>query len=200
MMLKDINIIEKLQKVFFRFQYRQETNITTHLTQDEKFEMYRLAKKCGGEIFVEIGSYLGASSCFIAAGIKKSRKSAKLFCIDTWLNHSMSEGDRDTFDEFSKNTLTYRDLIVPVRGFSTDVIPRARLQRIDFLFIDGGHSYEECRQDWELCRDLLSVNAIVVFHDIGWAEGVKRVVFEEVAPLAKKQKMLPNMWWAIIQG
>lgn len=189
---------KNLQKILFRFRFTREVNIATHLTNDEKYELYRLAKKSGATVGVEIGSYLGASSCFIAAGIKKSRRNPRLFCIDTWRNNSMSEGERDTFDEFRKNTLPYRDFIVPLRGYSSDVLPMAgeHFQKIDFLFIDGDHAYESCRRDWELCRPLLSKNAIVVFHDINWAAGVQRVVTEEVSPHAKKQGRLPNMYWA----
>ena len=37
---------------------------------------------------------------------------------------------------------------------------------IDFLFIDGDHTYEGVKRDWLLCRKFLSPDAYVVFHDI----------------------------------
>lgn len=199
-MICEMCSVTSLQKRVFLDRYRRDAKIATHLTDDEKFELYRLAKKNVRTVAVEIGSYLGASSCFIAAGIKKARRHAKLFCIDTWHNDSMSEGKRDTFDEFRSNTLPYTDFIVPLRGSSTEVIPKLceHFQKIDFLFVDGDHSYEACRNDWELCRQLLSKDAIVVFHDIGWADGVQRVVSEEIAPHAKKHGRLPNLYWAWI--
>ena len=36
---------------------------------------------------------------------------------------------------------------------------------------------------------------VVVFHDYGWAEGVKRAVHDDVMPLAESHDQLPNMWW-----
>ena len=187
-----------LQKLFFLSRYRREAAITTHLTNAEKFELYRLAGKYAGMAAVEIGSYLGASSCFIAAGIRKSRKKSKLFCIDTWHNDSMTEGRRDTFAEFKKNTEQYREIIVPLKGLSTEVIPKAgeHFQKIDFLFIDGDHSYNACKKDWDLCGSLLQEGSVVVFHDTGWAEGVQRVVREDVAPKASREGRLPNLYWA----
>ena len=52
--------------------YAHENSIFTHLTPREKHTLLSLAGKCKGSNYVEIGSYIGASSCFIVAGIKKS--------------------------------------------------------------------------------------------------------------------------------
>jgi len=37
-----------------------------------------------------------------------------------------------------------------------------------------------------------------VFHDYGWADGVKRVVREDVLPLVSSHDQLPNMWWGTL--
>jgi predicted O-methyltransferase YrrM len=37
---------------------------------------------------------------------------------------------------------------------------------VDFLLIDGDHSYEGVRADWEMYRALLSPHGVVAFHDI----------------------------------
>jgi predicted O-methyltransferase YrrM len=198
MMLYEMRTLINVRKLFLGLLHRGELKIPTHLTNAEKFELYHLAKKCRGAVCVEIGSYLGASSCFIAAGLKKSARTATLFCIDTWRNNSMSEGKRDTFQEFMNNILPYQESIVPLRGYSAEVLSNAgeHFQQIDFLFIDGDHSYEGCREDWTLCRPFLVKGSLVIFHDIGWAEGVQRVVKEEVAPSAVKEGRLPNLYWA----
>jgi predicted O-methyltransferase YrrM len=148
-------------------------------------------------VIVEIGSYLGSSSSFLAAGLRKG----KLYCIDTWENHGMDEGVRDTYSEFKKNTEPYRDKIFEVRGWSYDVVDRIQLlnKQIDLLFIDGDHSYEGVKKDWDLYSPMLKKDSIVIFHDYGWSEGVKRVVYEDVMPVVKKHKSLPNMWWGWIK-
>jgi predicted O-methyltransferase YrrM len=38
---------------------------------------------------------------------------------------------------------------------------------VDFLFIDGGHSYWDCWTDYEMYGSLCRVGAVVAFHDIG---------------------------------
>ena len=39
-------------------------------------------------------------------------------------------------------------------------------RKIDYLFIDGDHTYEGVKQDFETYTKLLNTNAIVAFHDI----------------------------------
>ena len=38
-------------------------------------------------------------------------------------------------------------------------------RRVDFLFIDGDHSYDGIRGDWEAWRDLIAPRGVVAFHD-----------------------------------
>jgi predicted O-methyltransferase YrrM len=146
---------------------------------------------------VEIGSYLGASSCFLAEGLKSGR----IYCIDTWQNDAMTEGSKDTYTEFKKNTRTYKDKIIDLRGWSYDMIDtiKALNKPIDLLFIDGDHSYEGVKKDWDLYSPMLKKGSVVIFHDYGWAEGVQKVIREDVSPLVKKHKNLPNMWWGWIK-
>lgn len=172
-------------------------NIFTHLTHEEKSKLTELATACAGKTYVEIGSYLGASSCFIASGIKNSGKTARLFCVDTWGNDGMSEGRRDTYNDFLKNTASFEDIIVPLRGKS-DTIAKCFDKEIDFLFIDAGHDYEDVKADVLAWFPKLRAGAQVVFHDIGWAEGVQQVVKEQVLQVAYNEGSLPNMYWASV--
>jgi predicted O-methyltransferase YrrM len=174
--------------------YPDENRVMTHLTFQEKRTLMSLARKCSGCVYVEIGSFIGASACFIAAGLKKSAGS-KLHCIDTWQNEGMAEGKRDTFAEFKKNTAKYKNLIIPHRGDSQELAGKFN-NRIDFLFVDGDHSYEGVRADVNSWFPKLNSGALVLFHDVGWAEGVQQVIDEMVKPRAKLEGGLPNLYWA----
>ena len=154
--------------------------IYSHLTLDEKLLLYSLAKKLSpNSVIVEIGSYLGASTTFLAAGAKEN--SSQVYCVDTWKNDAMSEGPRDTFDEFISNTDLYRKLIVPIRGKSVDV-GREFDKPIDMLFLDGDHSYEACRVDVETWLPKVKPGGSILLHDYGWSEGVRQVVKKFVKP------------------
>jgi len=198
-----------LEPAYYAFRYwsiRQLFGIPTHLTYEERATLYRLGRRLERigrrPIALEIGSYLGASSAFLASGLKQSGQDGKVICIDTWENNAMSEGGRDTMAEFLANTRELAGWIQPIRGWSTAVVNTVREHagEIDLLFIDGDHSYEGCLADWQAYNPLLASNAIVVMHDVGWADGVARVINEEIRPATINEQRLPNMWWGELGG
>jgi len=178
-------------------QLKTAFRIQSHLTVEERVQLYIIAVNRGA--ICEIGSYVGASACCFGAAAKESG-SGQVLCIDTWTNDAMSEGHRQTWSEFAENTAEYRDLLRPIRGFSTEVIDevRAHATILDVLFIDGDHSYEGVKADWDNYKGMLKVGSVVVFHDYGWADGVRRVVHDEVVPLTTNRGSLPNMWWGTL--
>jgi len=174
-------------------------NIFTHLTKIERLLLYNLGLQIPHKgVIVEIGSYLGGSSTFLSLAARS--KGGMLYCIDTWKNEGMTEGKRDTFEEFCKNIESVKDYITPLRGYSTD-IAKTFEKKIDLLFIDGGHSYEDVKDDVEAWFPKVKDGGIVVFHDIGWAEGVIRVVNEFVKPIQIEAKghIVDNTYWARIK-
>ena len=189
------DIFEKSIKAVF---YGLKFDVKSDLTLDEKLKLYLLSSEKSG-VYVEIGSYLGASSCIIGKSAKQNN--SVLYCIDTWNNDEMSEGKRETFIQFLENTKNYSNSIFPLRGYSRDKIEfmNANKIRIDFLFIDGDHSYKGVKEDWDLYSALLNDNAIVVLHDSGWSDGVKRVIREEIKSIVLIDDQLPNMYWAWIK-
>ena len=177
--------------------HRDSFDIFTHLTKNERTILYWLGLQCPkGSRFVEIGSYLGASSCFLGAAARE--RMGTLHCVDTWLNHKMSEGQRDTWGEFLRNTERYREVIQTHRGWSEDVA-REFTQGIDLLFIDGDHSYEGCRRDVEAWLPKLISGGYVVFHDYD-AGTVRAVVEELVCPIsAGNIGLLNRTYWTQIE-
>jgi len=159
-------------------------------------QLYLLARRKRG-IAVEIGSYLGASACMIGLGLSESGREGRLYCVDTWQNDAMSEGGRDTYAEFLDNTKRYANVIHPLRG-SSAAMARTFGEKVDFLFVDGDHSFDGVAADVQAWFPKLNRGAVVAFHDIGWAEGVQRVVAEHVKPIARKEGRLPNLYWAYL--
>lgn len=172
-------------------------SIESHLTSEERLMLFELAQ--GKKTILEIGSYMGASACCFGAALKNSLD-GRIFCIDTWQNDAMTEGKKDTSELFLKNTIAFKKVIIPVKGYSTEVahIVQAKTSVIDVLFIDGDHSYEGAKSDWETYKDFLVEGSLVIFHDYGWAEGVKRVIEEDAKQVISNYDSLPNMWWGTI--
>ena len=174
-------------------------DIFTHMTKIERLLLYRLAlslpRNCN---IVEIGSYIGGSSTFLASAAKE--RNGVHYCVDTWKNEGMSEGSRDTYDEFTRNTKPYENWIVPLRGKSVEVAKDFN-KNIDLLFMDGDHSYEGVKADVEAWFPKLKDEAMVVFHDYAWAKGVQRTVDEMVKPIQRGEgNILDNAYWTRIRS
>ncbi len=188
---------------YVRFQLKGHSNawhIFTHLTSQERMMLYHFARHLkAGNIICEIGSYLGASACFLAAGSSEViGEPVAVHCVDTWDNKGMTEGPKNTWNEFKKNVAGYESLIITHRGKSVDVA-RDFKKQIDLLFLDGDHSYEGCRSDIESWFPHLKPGGLVIMHDYGWAEGVQQVVQEIISPLTIKEDRLPNLYWGWIK-
>src|SRR5678815_3749919 len=110
-------------------------SIPTWTSKDELEALYRLGAGCpeNGSI-VEIGSYLGASTCFLGAGAPAS---VRITCVDTWQNETMPDGLRDTFAEFQRNTAGLGSRVHVIRKASAEVQPSDLPESIHLALIDA---------------------------------------------------------------
>lgn len=133
-------------------------------------------------IVVEIGSHLGASTCYLGAGLA-TRGSGRLWCIDTWHNETMPDGVRDTYAEFSANTRALGARLTPVRKRSEALQAGDVPVPVHLAFIDGDHSYEAVRRDFDTVARWLATDGVIALHDFGNDdhEGVTRGVGEALA-------------------
>jgi hypothetical protein len=53
------------------------------------------------------------------------------------------------------------------KGYTQDTLPRVidELPKMDFIFIDGGHSLETIENDWKYVQEVMDKNTIVIFDD-----------------------------------
>ncbi|MGF7078030.1 class I SAM-dependent methyltransferase [Mucilaginibacter sp. UYCu711] len=185
-------------------QLSKDNKIFTHLTIEEKITLHKTVKNIQKTriVCVEIGSYLGASSCFIANALNNN---SVLYCIDTWENDAMiySKNDDDdsnlikknTFEVFLSNTKNYISKIKMLRGWSYLVVVDLKTleNNIDFIFIDGDHNYDGVKKDWDAYKPLLKKGSLIVLHDTSWATGVNQVIKENILPIATIVYTLPNL-------
>jgi predicted O-methyltransferase YrrM len=129
---------------------------------------------------VEIGSYLGRSTAFLAAGSKAAGRE-KVVAVDHFrgspehqpgqaFSSAILAREGSTFRQFQDNL---REL--GLEGNVTPVVaPSAAAAEqwsgpIRLLFIDGDHSYEASGRDFELWSRFVVPHGLVCFHDInGW--------------------------------
>jgi predicted O-methyltransferase YrrM len=147
-----------------------------YLAPEEGLFLYWLAGKVPpGCVALEVGSFKGKSSSYLAAGL--TAPSARLACVDVWENRAMPyDPPEDVLPEFERNVAPYRDRIDVHRGLSADVAARWPVL-LDLLFIDGDHSYEGCLADIDAWLPHVRRGAWIAFHDSG-QEGVARAIRE----------------------
>ena len=130
---------------------------------------------------VEVGSFKGKSSGFLAAGLTVG---ARLTCVDTWRNDAMPYDDPvDCMSEFLANVGPYLDRINACRGRSAE-IAASWSRPIDLLFIDGDHSYKGCVTDLTSWLPYVRRGGWVAFHDSS-EYGVSRAIREFYPPLTR---------------
>jgi predicted O-methyltransferase YrrM len=173
--------------------YERISQIPTHMTMEEREFLYKSARDlASGSVIAEIGSYLGASACFLASG--GWGRVSRVYCIDTWENDAMSEGPRKTFDDFLENISMFKNVMVPLKGKSIEVV-KLLGGPVDLLFLDGDHSYEAVVTDLKTYLPKVKAGGLLILHDWGWAEGVQRAVRQTVVPIQVGQpRILPNMY------
>jgi len=188
----------KWMQVVWLSGYPRIFSIFTHLNKRERLLLLDLSRNLlgGNPVIVEVGSYLGASTCFLATGARL--RGGKVYAVDTWTNIDMPEEPRDTYDEFISNTRPLKNWIIPLRGLSTEVAYQFD-EEIDLLFVDGDHSYGAVRADLDAWLPKLKDGGVVAFHDYNWAEGVRRAVRELIVPLqVEGGHRLGSIYWTRI--
>ena len=163
----------------------------------ERGYLYQLASDLPeNATVVEIGSWMGASTCFLAAGLKGSQ--AKIYAVDNFAGLSTCGEDSAWYQRgFKKlgtnSTLGFFKENFAALGFSeraepvvSDSVAAARsLDRlkgtVDLIFMDGDHSYEGCRSDIEHWLPYVRKGGVMAFHDFGSrASGVTQAIFETI--------------------
>ncbi|MDX2031115.1 MAG: class I SAM-dependent methyltransferase [Blastocatellia bacterium] len=154
--------------------------IPTYTSRSELRVLFRLASWMPvGAGVLEIGSYTGASACYLAAGALQV--GGHVYCVDTWGNETMPEGERDTFAEFSRNLAAVREMVSPLRMHSARISAEHFRHPLHLIFIDGSHEYEQVAVDFRIASELLARGGILALHDCVLYPGVSRVIGEALA-------------------
>ena len=107
--------------------------------------------------FVEIGAWMGKSTNYMAQKIKESGKRIHFTTIDTfkgspseeWHTPVVQDYNGDLFPEFIDNSLLSNNygLFDIIKDDSLNAVNQFKNNSIDYLMIDGGHSYTEVTND-----------------------------------------------------
>jgi predicted O-methyltransferase YrrM len=149
------------------------------LGQEEGRLLFRLAAEAdpGGSI-VEIGSWHGRSTIWLAAGASAGR-GARVVAIDPHTGTAL-RGEGESTEPALRSNLEQAGLSehVEIVVATSSEAAADWADPVSLLWIDGDHSYESARQDFTLWAPHLLPDAIVALHDTFVMPGPERVVRE----------------------
>ena len=127
--------------------------------------------------FVEVGSWMGQSACYMAVEIINSNKNIKFDCVDKW-----GPGGPARYKRFLKNTKSVQSIVNPIRLTSTEASNLYADNSLDFVFIDANHSYEFIKDDIKHWYPKVKKGGILAGHDY-WSDwpGVIQAVDEFIS-------------------
>jgi glycosyltransferase involved in cell wall biosynthesis len=119
------------------------------------------------KIFVELGTHTGNSYFSFCQSAKEKDIATKCYAVDTWQGeeHAGIYGE-EVFQQVNTHNLAhYVGFSRLLRMTFDDALSYFSEGSIDLLHIDGFHSYEAVKHDFETWLPKLAVGAVVLFHD-----------------------------------
>lgn len=118
-------------------------------------------------IFVELGTHTGNSYFSFCQSVKDFNLKTRCYAVDTWQGDRHAGGyDSVVFDAVNEHNLeNYSEFSTLLRTTFDKAANQFDDHSIDYLHIDGLHTYEAVRHDFETWLPKLAPGAIVLFHD-----------------------------------
>lgn len=118
-------------------------------------------------VFVELGSYSGTSYFSFCQTVRDAGISTRCFAVDTWAGDEHTGGyGEGVFESFSAhNEINYASFSKALRMRFEDAVEQFADGSVDLLHIDGLHTYQAVKSDFETWRSKLSDVGVVLFHD-----------------------------------
>jgi len=166
-------------------------------------DMVNRHKDLNDVVFVEVGTWMGQSACYMGSTIKESNANITFYAVDSFKG---SVKNTTSVTDDSANAVTHRfnsdffgvfmsnvescgltNIITPIRKKSLDAAKEFESQSIDFIFIDAEHTYEAVSNDLDAWYDKVKDGGIICGHDFDYIP-----VKQAVQDFATKMKLSCN--------
>lgn len=143
---------------------------------------------------LEVGSYEGASTCYLIDLLASESEDLEIHAIDTWEGgHDHNGIDmtsvKDKFDNNTKLAIGSKKVDLKIHKGTSDIELSRLLSTgfknyFDFIYIDGSHQTEDVLTDAVLGFKLLKPQGVMAFDDYLWREISDRGFVENAPKLA----------------
>ena len=164
-----------------KFEYESSYSDLGGPWSGHKYFAYDLVRAVQPKHIVELGSHLGCSLFSMAQAVKDTSLTTRIDAVDTWKGDEhagfYSEEVYETVQRIKK-TVYPKQHINLVRMTFDEARKKYKKNSIDILHIDGLHTYEGVKHDFDTWIDAVHEDGIVLFHDTAvkkWGFGIYKL-------------------------
>jgi len=106
--------------------------------------------------FVELGTYLGKSTAFMATEIINSKKNIRFDAIEWWDYH---------YRKTKENLKNFSDKVNVIKGDSRKIFTQYKDDSLDFVFIDTSHTEEDTLLELQGWYPKIKIGGVIAGHD-----------------------------------
>ncbi|HEX7672450.1 MAG TPA: class I SAM-dependent methyltransferase [Polyangiaceae bacterium] len=119
-------------------------------------------------VITELGTQAGLSYFCMCQSVREHGLSTRTFAVDTWKGDSHTDPyGTEIYDQvLAHNTEHYADFSTLMPMLFSEALPHFADESIDLIHIDGFHTYEAVRGDFESWYPKVKPGGILIFHDI----------------------------------
>ena len=124
-------------------------------------------------VLVELGTHAGVSYAAFCQAVMRAELPTRCHAVDTWQGDAHAGAyDDAVFVELSRyNQEHFNEFSTLIRSTFDEALGCIEDGSVDLLHIDGLHTYEAVRHDFDSWQVKLSARAVVMFHDINERSG-----------------------------
>jgi hypothetical protein len=128
--------------------------------------MFWITKALKPKLFVELGVHYGVSFFAYCQAVDKFSLESRAIAIDNWIGDAQAGFfENSVFEDFRQNLNNYKYFARYIRADFDKALIEVKNESIDFAHIDGFHSYDAVKSDFEYIFPKLKSNAVLIFHD-----------------------------------